>query len=80
MLTAPTPSNTLVAVGKLGSGYLEGYGNAGETLWSADAEEAVTLVREAIEPGDVMLVKGSRSVGLERVADSLVRSDREGAG
>jgi UDP-N-acetylmuramoyl-tripeptide--D-alanyl-D-alanine ligase len=70
----------LVAVGKLGSAYLEGYGNAGEALWSGDAEEAASLVREAIEPGDVMLIKGSRSVGLERVADGLVRSDREGAG
>jgi UDP-N-acetylmuramyl pentapeptide synthase len=30
------------------------------------------LVRDLIEPGDVVLLKGSRSVGLERVATSLM--------
>jgi UDP-N-acetylmuramyl pentapeptide synthase len=28
-------------------------------------------VREIVRPGDVVLVKGSRSVGLEVVADAL---------
>jgi UDP-N-acetylmuramoyl-tripeptide--D-alanyl-D-alanine ligase len=39
--------------------------------WAATAAEAVGLVRELVRPGDAILVKGSRSVGLEVVADAL---------
>jgi UDP-N-acetylmuramoyl-tripeptide--D-alanyl-D-alanine ligase len=42
------------------------------THWVADADQAATLLRELLEPGDVVLVKGSRSVGLERVAQNLL--------
>jgi UDP-N-acetylmuramoyl-tripeptide--D-alanyl-D-alanine ligase len=37
----------------------------------ADAAEAAAVLRERTSPGDVVLVKASRSVGLERVADLL---------
>jgi UDP-N-acetylmuramoyl-tripeptide--D-alanyl-D-alanine ligase len=30
------------------------------------------LLREQVAPGDVVLVKASRSVGLERVAEALL--------
>ena len=43
----------------------------GESYAVADAEEAAALVGELIEPGDVVLVKGSRGVGLEVVAEAL---------
>jgi UDP-N-acetylmuramoyl-tripeptide--D-alanyl-D-alanine ligase len=40
--------------------------------WAPTAAEAVELVRRVVRPGDAVLVKGSRSVGLEVVASSLV--------
>jgi UDP-N-acetylmuramoyl-tripeptide--D-alanyl-D-alanine ligase len=55
----------VVGVGELARDY-------GPTHWTADAEAAAKLVRELLEPGDVVLVKGSRAVGLERVAQNLV--------
>jgi UDP-N-acetylmuramoyl-tripeptide--D-alanyl-D-alanine ligase len=39
--------------------------------WVADADEAVVLLREELKPGDCVLVKGARFLGLERVADAL---------
>ena len=43
-------------------------------FWSSaleDRDSFVELVRAELEPGDVVLVKGSRSVGLEVVAEAL---------
>lgn len=40
--------------------------------WVATAAEAADRVRELVRPGDAVLVKGSRSVGLEVVADALL--------
>jgi len=39
--------------------------------WVADAAGAVDRLRAALHPGDVVLVKGSRSVGLEVVAENF---------
>jgi UDP-N-acetylmuramoyl-tripeptide--D-alanyl-D-alanine ligase len=39
--------------------------------WVESADEAAPLARELLEPGDVVLIKGSRAVGLELVADDL---------
>jgi UDP-N-acetylmuramoyl-tripeptide--D-alanyl-D-alanine ligase len=61
----------LVAVGGLANGYVEGFGGAGEAHRAADAAEAAARIRELIEPRDAILLKGSRSVGLERVTASL---------
>ena len=40
--------------------------------WVATAAEAVGAARGLVRPGDVILVKGSRSVGLEVVAEALL--------
>jgi UDP-N-acetylmuramoyl-tripeptide--D-alanyl-D-alanine ligase len=37
----------------------------------ADAQAAAAIVADVLRPGDVVLVKGSRSVGLEAVAEKL---------
>ena len=61
----------LVAVGELARGYLEGASGIDITEWAPDAESAVAVVERIAEPGDCVLVKASRSVGLERVAEAL---------
>jgi UDP-N-acetylmuramoyl-tripeptide--D-alanyl-D-alanine ligase len=38
---------------------------------AADADDAIAILREALKPGDCVLVKGARVLGLERVADAL---------
>ena len=40
--------------------------------FARDAGEAVVKVKEIVQPGDVVLVKGSRAVGLEVVAEALM--------
>jgi UDP-N-acetylmuramoyl-tripeptide--D-alanyl-D-alanine ligase len=61
----------LVAVGDLARGYLGGGRRIPVTEWVPDAESAVAVVEGIVQPGDCVLVKASRSVGLERVAESL---------
>jgi UDP-N-acetylmuramoyl-tripeptide--D-alanyl-D-alanine ligase len=61
----------LVAVGELARGYLDGASGIPVTRWAPDAAGAVTAVEEVVQPGDCVLVKASRSVGLERVAEAL---------
>lgn len=61
----------LIAVGEHARGYLEGGAGIEQVRWSADAEEAAPLVQELVRPGDAVLVKGSRAVGLEVVARAL---------
>jgi UDP-N-acetylmuramoyl-tripeptide--D-alanyl-D-alanine ligase len=62
----------LVAVGPLAAGYVETAAGV-ESHHVATAHEAATTLAELLEPGDVVLVKGSRAVGLEAVAAKLRR-------
>ena len=54
----------VVGVGELARGY------DGDE-WVADTAEAASFVPRLVAPGDAVLVKGSRAVGLEVVADAL---------
>jgi UDP-N-acetylmuramoyl-tripeptide--D-alanyl-D-alanine ligase len=62
----------LIAVGPLAHGYVEG-ANGVRAQWLATAEEAADALAAMLRPGDVVLVKGSRAVGLETVAAKLTR-------
>ena len=57
----------LIAVGPLARDYLEN----GRGAWVATAAEATEALRKVLRAGDVVLVKGSRAVGLEVVAENL---------
>ena len=56
--------DVLIGVGELSRGYAP-------DAWAPTAAEAIELARTQVRPGDVVLVKGSRSVGLEAVAEAL---------
>ncbi|HUI36114.1 MAG TPA: UDP-N-acetylmuramoyl-tripeptide--D-alanyl-D-alanine ligase, partial [Gaiellaceae bacterium] len=61
----------LLAVGELARGYLEGAAGVPLRRWAPDAQAAAAEATDLVEPGDCVLVKASRAVGLERVADAL---------
>ena len=64
----------VVVVGAAASGVATGASEAGGgTVVTAvpDVDAAVSLLRERLVPGDVVLVKASRAAGLERVALAL---------
>ena len=74
----------LVAVGGTEAAWLQmGAYNEGswgeESVHVSDAEAAIDLVRSEVRPGDVVLVKASRSVGLESVALALIEAGSGGA-
>jgi UDP-N-acetylmuramoyl-tripeptide--D-alanyl-D-alanine ligase len=77
-IAADAGLSSIVGVGEHARYLVEQASAAGaRTEWCADADAAAQLVRDRVEPGDVILVKGSRSVGLERVVAALERHDRE---
>jgi UDP-N-acetylmuramoyl-tripeptide--D-alanyl-D-alanine ligase len=56
--------DVLIGVGELARSYES-------DDWCADAAAAIDMARTVIDPGDCVLVKGSRSTGLEVVAEAL---------
>jgi UDP-N-acetylmuramoyl-tripeptide--D-alanyl-D-alanine ligase len=56
--------DVIVGVGELGRRY-------GPDAWAADAAAAIDVVRATVAPGDTVLVKASRAVGIEIVAEAL---------
>jgi UDP-N-acetylmuramoyl-tripeptide--D-alanyl-D-alanine ligase len=66
---AATGVDLLVTVGPLAAAMAEGFD--GEAQRVADAAEAAELVPELLAPGDAVLVKASRGIGLELVCRAL---------
>jgi len=64
-LAARLGIDILVTVGDAAAAYEEEFG--GESYAAATPEEAGRLLSELADPGDRVLIKGSRSAGLERV-------------
>ncbi len=75
---AASACDLLVAVGAEPARLLAEAASAaglGDVRHVADSDEATETLRTLIEPGDVVLVKGSRGVGLDRTVGALVREE-----
>jgi UDP-N-acetylmuramoyl-tripeptide--D-alanyl-D-alanine ligase len=60
----------LLAVGELARGYVDGAAGV-PSRWTPNVHEALRQLDELVRPGDAVLVKGSRAMGLEAVAEAL---------
>jgi UDP-N-acetylmuramoyl-tripeptide--D-alanyl-D-alanine ligase len=75
-LAAERGLDWLVAVGEHAAQAAQAAREAGaEASEAASPEAALALLREALRPGDVVLVKASRRVGLEQVVEGLRHAD-----
>ncbi len=76
-LTVRLDVNRLVAVGEaarpihLGAAHEGSWGD--ESVYAESIETALDLLRRELRPGDVVLVKASRTIGLERLAEALLQ-------
>jgi UDP-N-acetylmuramoyl-tripeptide--D-alanyl-D-alanine ligase len=82
-LAARTGVSRLIAVGEQArpiqrGAALEGSGD-GSATWVPDAEGAIAVLRKELRPGDVILVKASRSASLERVALAIAEDSSVGS-
>ncbi|GAA0323947.1 UDP-N-acetylmuramoyl-tripeptide--D-alanyl-D-alanine ligase [Actinoallomurus spadix] len=72
----------LIAVGETAASVLKGAGQVGswtgEGVRVEDADAAVAALGERLRPGDVVLVKGSRVAGLEKVAQAVLEMPEGG--
>jgi UDP-N-acetylmuramoyl-tripeptide--D-alanyl-D-alanine ligase len=63
--------DVLIAVGELARGYVEGQTEIPVVEHVSSIESAVAALDEIVRPGDCVLVKASRAMGLEAIADAL---------
>jgi len=66
----------LVAVGELSRGYLSG---GADEVWHETVDECIAALPADVPPGSAVLVKASRALRLERVADALKATRSVGA-
>ena len=74
---AAKSADVLVAVGELAATIAASAERAGlrEVHRATDGGEALVRLRQVLRPGDTILVKGSRALALDKLADALVRSE-----
>jgi UDP-N-acetylmuramoyl-tripeptide--D-alanyl-D-alanine ligase len=63
--------DVLLAVGPLARSYLEGARGVPSTRWAPTVEQGLAALRQILQPGDFVLVKGSRSMGLEAICEAV---------
>ncbi len=72
----------LIAVGETAASVLKGAGQVGswtgECVQVEDVGAAVAALNERLRPGDVVLIKGSRVAGLERIAQAVLAGPERG--
>ena len=68
--TAELEVDELLAVGELARDYVDGPAGV-PSRWTPNVHEALRQLDELVRPGDAVLVKGSRTMGLEAVAEAL---------
>jgi UDP-N-acetylmuramoyl-tripeptide--D-alanyl-D-alanine ligase len=80
-LVASLGIDLLVVVGEQARGIHHGAAAApgwgGHSVWVPDVATATDAVERVVRPGDVVLVKASRAVGLERLGEALLMTARE---
>jgi UDP-N-acetylmuramoyl-tripeptide--D-alanyl-D-alanine ligase len=72
---AARSTDVLIGIGELMRAAVDAARAAGlaEAYWASELGEALVVLRRLQRPGDTILVKGSHSLGLDRLADTLVR-------
>jgi UDP-N-acetylmuramoyl-tripeptide--D-alanyl-D-alanine ligase len=70
-------ADALVAVGELAATIAAAAERSGlaDVYRAADGGEALVRLRQLLRPGDTVLVKGSRALALDTLADELVRTE-----
>jgi UDP-N-acetylmuramoyl-tripeptide--D-alanyl-D-alanine ligase len=63
--------DVLLAVGPLAKSYLEGARGVPSTRWAPTVDQGLAALRQLLRPGDFVLVKGSRSMGLEAIGEAV---------
>ncbi len=58
----------MIGVGELAAAYATAADGC-EWHWAPDVAAAEVLLPRVLQPGDVVLLKGSRSAGIERLAE-----------
>ncbi|MEY3407058.1 MAG: hypothetical protein RL038_119 [Actinomycetota bacterium] len=68
--------NRLVAVGEAGKILQIGAAQEGswgnEAQWEPDVPSVIAKLKKELQPGDIVYIKASRAIGLERVAEALI--------
>ena len=63
--------DVLVAVGPLARNYVQGARGVPLTRWAPTVEQGLAALRSVLRPGDFVLVKGSRAMGLEIIGEAV---------